>query len=357
MPFSSRKDNFKDLLLSPPAKADSRAGRTELEGKAVLVTGAAGSIGSELCGQILSCKPSELICIDHDESALFYLQMEIGDCPGTFFYVANAGSVSCMERVFAAHTIQVIFHAAAYKHVSLMEANPREALENNVFGMIRLLELAETSHCEAFVLISSDKAVNPVGVMGCTKRIGELLLSSRHDAPMRCFSLRFGNVLGSQGSVLRIFELQLEEDRPITITHPEVTRFFITADDAVALVIQAAAIGKHGDILVLEMGEPVRILDLARAMVQRSGKSPQEAKIVYTGLRPGEKLHEELYYPDESVRDTDCERIKQASNPRAEWGKLVYRLSEIRSSMYNLSDSELKSNLHALARGLIHPAQ
>jgi FlaA1/EpsC-like NDP-sugar epimerase len=228
---------------------------------------------------------------------------------------------------------EIIFHAAAYKHVPMMESNVHEAVKNNVLGFIGLLNLADEAGCENFVLISSDKAVNPTNVMGATKRICELIVSSRPPNGMRCVSVRFGNVLGSSGSVVPVLKQQLSNRQPLTITHPDIKRFFMITPEAVALVLQAFAIGAHGDILVLDMGEPVRILDLARSLIRLSGKSEHDVEIQFTGLRDGEKLNEELFYEHENVTPTSCDKIKRTNGSLRDWISLCRQLDELRASL------------------------
>jgi FlaA1/EpsC-like NDP-sugar epimerase len=215
----------------------------------------------------------------------------------------------------------------------MMECNVQEAVKNNVLGLPGLLDLAEEAGCRNFVLISSDKAVNPTNVMGATKRICELILSSRPPNGMRCVSVRFGNVLGSSGSVIPVLKQQLRNKEALTVTHPEIKRFFMMTREAVALVLQAFAIGKHGDILVLDMGEPVRIVDLARTLIRLSGKSEHDVEIRFTGLREGEKLSEELFYQHEEVILTSCEKIKRTSGSLKDWARLCSQLDGLRASM------------------------
>jgi FlaA1/EpsC-like NDP-sugar epimerase len=215
----------------------------------------------------------------------------------------------------------------------MMETNVQEAVKNNVMALVDLLDLASQAGCKSFVMISSDKAVNPTSVMGTTKRICELILSSRPPNGMRCVSVRFGNVLGSSGSVIPVLKQQLRNQEPLTVTHPEIRRFFMITREAVALVLQAFAIGNHGDILVLDMGEPLRILDVARNLIRLSGKSEQDVEIKFTGLRDGEKLEEELFYQHEKVLPTSCDRIKQTNGPLKEWSELCGQLEELRASI------------------------
>jgi FlaA1/EpsC-like NDP-sugar epimerase len=226
-----------------------------------------------------------------------------------------------------------------------MESNVQEAVTNNVFALLGLLDLVEREGCETFVLISSDKAVNPSNVMGATKRICELILSSRPFSHMRCVSVRFGNVLGSSGSVIPVLKHQLRNHQPLTITHPDVKRFFMITPEAVALVLQAFAIGSHGDILVLDMGEPVKILDLARSLIRLSGKSEAEIEIQFIGLRVGEKLEELLFYPCEEVCPTSFPKIKKARNQPLVWSDLKTRLEELRASMFVDGASPIRAKI------------
>ncbi|MFL6436209.1 MAG: SDR family NAD(P)-dependent oxidoreductase [Terriglobales bacterium] len=350
--------NVDDLLSRQPVKLDLFTVRASFTGKVVLVTGAAGSIGSELCRQIIQYRPARLICLDQNENGLFFLEMELNasaHAARVIYYVADYGDSNRIRRIFSQNGIDVVFHAAAYKHVPMMERNPREALENNVFGLLRFMEVATTHQCHTFVLISSDKAVNPSSVMGSTKRIGELIVGSLPEVRMRCVSVRFGNVLGSQGSVIPVFQKQLAEKQRITVTHPEISRFFMTIREAVSLVLQAPALGNHGDVLVLDMGEPVRIVDLARTLIRLSGKNEKDVKIAFTGLRPGEKLYEELFYANEQVSDTTCEKIKRTSAAVMTWSELKSRLDMLHTTMYGVSDDEVRRQIQGIVREYFCP--
>ena len=306
-----------------------------LADKVVMVTGAAGSIGSELCRQILQCDPEKLICIDRDETALFHLGESLealtdASCEKKFhLWMADAADAGTMKKVLTENHVQVIFHAAAYKHVPLVEANVAEATKNNVIALWKLLEIAEEAGCDRFVLISSDKAVNPSSFMGCTKRIGELLVASRPVDRLKCMSVRFGNVLGSQGSVVPTFKSQIARGDAITITHPEMTRFFMAISEAVSLVLQASVIGGNGEIYVLNMGEPIKIVDLAKMLLRLSGKSEAEIPIHYTGLRPGEKLYEELFYGDEEMVPTSIDGLRMAKGRIVNWPNLKIQLQQL----------------------------
>lgn len=331
-----REVRLEDLLGRVPVQIDLESVQKEIAGRTVIVTGAAGSIGSELCRQILEYHPACLVCLDQSETGLFYLGLDLDKHQNGAQVAFRVGDVTDDERVrslLSEFRPEIIFHAAAYKHVPMMESNVQEAVKNNVLGLLGLLRLAEEAGCNSFVLISSDKAVNPTNVMGATKRICELILSSRPPNGMRCVSVRFGNVLGSNGSVIPVLTQQLHNHEPLTVTHPEIKRFFMITREAVALVLQAFVIGKHGDILVLDMGEPVRIVDLARTFIRLSGKSEHDVQILFTGLREGEKLNEELFYEHEEVIPTSCEKIKRTSGALKDWSFLCRQLDELRASI------------------------
>jgi FlaA1/EpsC-like NDP-sugar epimerase len=317
-----------------------------------MVTGAAGSIGSELCRQILAYAPAKLIVLDQAETPMFYLQLQLTKLPAgdrVVYAVADVANTSRMRRILGEGAVDIIFHAAAYKHVPLVELNIRGALTNNVLAVPPLLDVAEECGCEAFVLISSDKAVEPTSFMGATKRLGELMLAARPKKNMRCVSVRFGNVLGSQGSVIPVFKEQIEKDSRITITHPEITRFFMTIPEAVSLVLQAFTIGEHGDILVLDMGSPVRILDLAHSLIRQCGKSPSEIKIEFVGLRPGEKLHEDLFYPRERQLPTTNRKVKRTQSEIIPWPALWAHLEDLIS----LTNSGTEISIRAKMKEII----
>ncbi len=347
-----RKVKLEDLLGRDPVRMDLESVRRDLAGKVVMVTGAAGSIGSELCRQILGYGPAQLICLDQAETPLFYLQLELGKhwpkSPARY-YVADICDTHNVQQLLVEHGVQIIFHAAAYKHVPMMEINLREALKNNVFALRSLLEAADKAGCEDFLLISSDKAVHPTSFMGCTKRLGELIVAARPASAMRCTSVRFGNVLGSQGSVVPIFQEQIRSTKRITITHPEITRYFMTIPEAASLVLQAYTMGQHGDVLVLDMGEPLRIVDLAKTLVRLSGKSEEEIEIVFTGLRPGEKLYEELFYHSEKQLPTANEKVKRTRSKLIGWPKLVQHLNDL----YVLAETRSEPSIRAKVREII----
>jgi FlaA1/EpsC-like NDP-sugar epimerase len=331
-----QETEWASLLGRDPVRIDLDAVRDQIHGQAILVTGAAGTIGMELCRQILRFTPSKLVCVDRNENGIFYLQLEVSAQrrkAQVAFCVADVGDGERMRRILEEHRPAAIFHAAAYKHVPMMESNVYEAVKNNVFALLQLLEVAEDSGCRRFVLISSDKAVNPVNIMGATKRVGELLIACRPARFMRCVSVRFGNVLGSNGSVVPILQKQLRDRRALTITHPDVTRFFMTTEEAVSLALEAFAIGNHGDTMLLEMGNPVRILDLAKTLIRLSGKSEPEVEICFTGLRAGEKLAEELSYAWEEIHPTSSPKIGRIRGAPLDWESLSRSLDQLYRSM------------------------
>jgi FlaA1/EpsC-like NDP-sugar epimerase len=337
-----------DLLGREPIHFDLQAVRRQLTGKVVMVTGAAGSIGSELCAQLLYYKPSKLVCLDQDESALFFLEQKIGDAAAKVcaeYCVADVADRQRMKGIISAAGVDVIFHAAAYKHVPMMETNTSEAVRNNVLALKSLLDVAEQCGCADFLMISSDKAVNPTNVMGCTKRVCELIMAAKPNSKMRRVSVRFGNVLGSQGSVIPVFQEQIRKQGIVTVTHPDITRFFMTIPEAVSLVLQAFTIGKHGEIMVLEMGKPIKIVDVARTLVRLCGKSEDDVEIVFTGLRKGEKLHEELFYAGESASRTDIEKIFCTSSKLMSWPVLHEHLRELEGMVYACTDAMIREKL------------
>ena len=343
-----RDVRLEDLLGRDPVKIDLESVRKRIAGQVVMVTGAAGSIGSELCRQILQDRPGKLICLDQNETGIFYLQLELSKQERhseLVFRVTDVGDHDRMSSLLAEHKPQIIFHAAAYKHVPMMETNVYEAVKNNVFALLNLLEIAERNGCPSFVLISSDKAVNPTNVMGVTKRLGELIISCRRSSSMRCVSVRFGNVLGSSGSVVPVFQKQIRDNQQLTITHPDIVRFFMTTCEAVSLVLQGFAIGNHGDTLLLDMGEPVRILDLAKTLIRLSGKSEQEVGIRFTGLRDGEKLFEELSYPTENIHPTSFPKIRRVCGAPHRGEDLRRHLAQLRSILYENGPAAIRAKL------------
>ena len=306
------------LLGRPPVKLETASIRSTIAGRCVLVTGAAGSIGSELCRQVAGFAPERLIALDQAESALFKVECELRNRYRNLDLIAAVGDIRNRERLdhlLQRYSVDAVFHAAAYKHVPLMESHVIEAVSNNIFGTWNLLCEARRHGVRSFLMISSDKAVNPTSVMGVTKRVCERIVSARDGGSagpaMKCVSVRFGNVLGSNGSVVPIFQSQIEAGGPVKVTHPDMRRYFMTTSEAVALVLQASTMGKGSEIFVLDMGEPVRIVDLASNMIREAGLVPgEDIEIQFTGPRPGEKLFEEMNGRDERVLPTYHEKIQ-----------------------------------------------
>ncbi|WP_068776165.1 nucleoside-diphosphate sugar epimerase/dehydratase [Paenibacillus sp. FJAT-26967] len=309
-----RDVEVEDLLGREPVTTDLQGIANYVENKTVLVTGAGGSIGSELCRQIAPFHPDKLLLLGHGENSIYNIEMELRSKFPELQLETLIADVQDRERVdhiFQRYQPQVIFHAAAHKHVPLMERNPSEAIKNNVFGTKNVAECADRYSAERFVLISTDKAVNPTSVMGTTKRIAEMLVQSLNATSTTVFAaVRFGNVLGSRGSVIPRFKQQIRSGGPVTVTHPDMIRYFMTIPEAVQLVIQAGAIAKGGEVFILDMGAPVKISDLARDLIRLSGFEPEvDIQIEYSGVRPGEKLFEELLTSEEGISSTKHNRI------------------------------------------------
>jgi FlaA1/EpsC-like NDP-sugar epimerase len=321
--YRVRRIRVEDLLRRPMMTEHAPGVEEIIRGETVLVTGAGGSIGSELARQVFALGPRRLILVDRAESPLYLVQRELetrrahqkgsGDLR---IHLANVASRATMERLVAAESPSVIFHAAAYKHVPMMEEHPSDAAYVNMGGTMVMLDAAEAAGVSRFVFVSTDKAVRPTSVMGASKRVAEMLVADRaHRTGRPYVSVRFGNVLGSTGSVVPIFQQQLENGEPLTITHPDMTRFFMTIPEATWLILDAAALGRDGDLFVLDMGEPIRIMDLARDLVRLAGRDPDSQPIETVGLRPGEKLHEQLFYDVEQVEPTASAKVLRAMAP------------------------------------------
>lgn len=333
-----RQINIEDLLFRDPIKLNKREISGEIENKTILVTGAAGSIGSEIVRQLLQFSCKKIVLFDQAETPMFHLGLELRALEHETqleFIVGDITSPESIEAVFKAHRPDLVFHAAAYKHVPMMEDNPLEAIRNNVIGTKIVAELASYYKVSKFVFISTDKAVNPTNVMGASKRIAEIFVQSLNDISSTLYiTTRFGNVLGSNGSVVPIFNKQIENGGPVTITHPDVTRYFMTIPEASQLVLEACACGNGGEIFVFDMGKPVKILDLARNMIRLAGYIPDEdIKIAFTGLRPGEKLYEELLHSAENTIPTHHPKLMIAKVRKYDYIIVWQRLAAIEEAV------------------------
>jgi len=308
-----RNVKIEDLLERDVINLDSERIGEYLRGKKVLVTGAGGSIGSEICRQVASYKPRKLILLGRGENSIFNIELELKSIYPKLDIKSYIADIRDRDRIFYIFSVEkpdIVFHAAAHKHVPLMEENPDEAVFNNVFGTINLMDASKEYGVSKFIFISTDKAVYPSNIMGATKRVGEILIKYYNShSKTEYIAVRFGNVLGSRGSVLEVFRKQLEKGGPITVTHEDMERYFMTIPEAVGLVLQAGAIGRSGDLFVLDMGKPIKIIDLARNFIELSGYSLDDIEIKITGLRPGEKLKEDLWEKEEVVERTEHPKI------------------------------------------------
>lgn len=353
-----RSVSLEDLLRRESVKLDSGGISGVIEGKCVLVTGAGGSIGSEICRQALSRKPNKLLALGHGEQSIYLLMEALSAArlaDNVIPIIADIADPKAMEAIFRDYAPDVVFHAAAHKHVPLMEDNPREALRVNALGTWTLAELAGRYGVARFVMISTDKAVNPTSIMGATKRAAErLLFAVQREYPATLYmAVRFGNVLGSRGSVVPKFEKQIENGGPVTVTHKDMKRYFMLIPEAVALVLQAGTMGGGGELFVLDMGEPVNIADMARTLVRLHGYEPDtDIEIVYSGMRPGEKLYEELFYDTRHVVRTSHDKIYLSHISAAE-ADIIPRVLELLdgSASGAVSDSELRRGIMELADG------
>ncbi len=340
-----REVRVEDVLGRAPVEIDLAKVARYLNGRTVMVTGAGGSIGGELCRQVAALGARKLVLVDHAENNLFEIDLELRDRGWSNLVpvIADCKDPVAMGRVFDDHRPQIVFHAAAYKHVPMMEMNPLQAVANNAIATDTLADLAERSGVERFCLISTDKAVEPKTVMGATKALGERIIEARAASSRTRFAaVRFGNVLGSSGSVLPIFRRQIAAGGPVTVTHADMTRFFMTIPEAVQLVIEATGIAEGGDIFVLNMGEPVRILDLAHRMIELSGHEPgRDIRVEIVGIRPGEKLHEELFNVDEQVRPTRYGKILRATRASLPADHLARGLDQLRLRVAEQVDTGL----------------
>ncbi len=348
-----RPVQLEDLLRREPVKVDMGEITSYLGKEAVLITGAGGSIGSELCRQVAAVGPKKLILMDHCENGVhgmwLELQDQFPDIP-LAIEIADLRDKPRVHHVFQVHRPSVVFHAAAHKHVPLMELHPAEAVKTNIFGTRNVAEAAKRFGVKTFVFISTDKAVNPSSVMGATKRIAELIVTQENNVSKTTFTaVRFGNVLGSSGSVVPIFEQQIARGGPVTITHPDMKRFFMTIPEAVQLVIQAGAMAKGGEVFILDMGKPVRIEDMARDMIKLSGLEPdKDILIKYTGIRPGEKLFEELLTAEEGSNATKHKRIYAARPALIDVSALERELANLNGKGLQCTADDIFSALRAI---------
>lgn len=357
-----REIRIEDLLGREAIELDDACIHEFFDGMRVLVTGAGGSIGSELCRQVFGYRIEHLVMVDHGEFNLYQIEHEMKARKGNRPLTALLGDVrdeARMRWIFETYRPDVVLHAAAYKHVPLVEENPAEGLKTNVFGTRLVADLAVEYGVRKFLLVSTDKAVNPANVMGASKRTAEIYCQMLNERASTAFiTTRFGNVLGSAGSVVPLFRKQIEAGGPITVTHPEITRYFMTIPEAVSLILQAVAMGKGGEIFVLDMGEPVKIVDLARQMIRLAGREPDvDIAIEYIGLRPGEKLYEELFHCSENLIGTKHPKILLAEARRVEWDMLRRELDELRLACDECNVDALKAHLRVLVPEYRDPEQ
>ena len=353
---SDHAAQIEQLFARPAASVDLAPIRSEFSGRTLLVTGAAGSIGSELCKQLLTVDPKHVACMDRNEPALADLRLGLAQRnPSALcsFHVADILDAPRIKEILLTLRPEIVFHVAAEKHVVLMESNVKTATNTNVFGTQTALQAATAAGVEKFVFISSDKAVYPASVVGVTKRIGELMLAARPANGTRCISTRFGNVFGSSGSVIPIWAEQLRNGEPLTVTHPEAERFFLAPSDTASRLLQATTIGRHGDIFVFDMQQPIRIIDLARAFLRVHAKSPAskaDTQIQFTGLREGEKLTEQLFHDDEPILPTVFANIKRtgALGRNQPWQVLSQQLTALSSSLATDTDLQVRTQLKTI---------
>jgi FlaA1/EpsC-like NDP-sugar epimerase len=344
-----RNVEVQDLLGREKVELEPENIRLILENRVVLVTGAGGSIGSELCRQIASYGPRQLLLLERAEPQAFQIEQELLGAGHGLLIVPLVGDIldlPRMRQIFSTFRPEVVFHAAAHKHVPMMESQPGEAVKNNSLGTAQLADLALESGVERFIFVSTDKAINPTSAMGATKRLAEMYiqaLSASHSQRTKFMTVRFGNVLGSSGSVIPVFQRQIAEGGPVKVTHPEMTRYFMTIPEACMLVLQSAAQGTGGEIFVLDMGKPVKIVDLARQMIELSGLKPDEdIQIEFIGLRPGEKLFEELTHKGENFARTTHPKICRFVSRPPDLAELCKILTRFRSDLHQLAPDQIK---------------
>jgi FlaA1/EpsC-like NDP-sugar epimerase len=349
-----REVRIEDLLRRTPVKIEDSEAERLLTEAIVLVTGAGGSIGSELCRQVARYRPRELLLLGHGEDSIHRILWELRErfpYLSTQPLIADVRDGRRLRGILEEYGPSIVFHTAAHKHVPLMECNVAEAVDNNVFGTLSLLQAAEANGVLRFVLVSSDKAVNPTNIMGATKRVAELMVQDSARRTGRAYvAVRFGNVLGSRGSVVPLFQRQIAARGPVTVTHPEMQRYFMTIPEAVQLIIQAATVGHGGEILVLDMGEPVRIVDLATELIRLSGLEPgRDIAITFTGVRPGEKLSEVLFSVEEKPHPTTHPKILVAGgNHASDHDGLFHHLEELRTLISEAEPYQIYSKMQAI---------
>ncbi|CEN83683.1 polysaccharide biosynthesis protein [Paraclostridium sordellii] len=358
-----RDVQIEDLLGRETIKVNLNEMSEYIHNKIILVTGGGGSIGSELCRQIATFEPNQLIILDNYENNAYSIQQELirkyGDKLNLETVIASIREIKRLDEIFSEYRPDVVFHAAAHKHVPLMENSPSEAIKNNIFGTKNVAIMADKYKVKKFVLISTDKAVNPTNIMGATKRAAEMIIQTMNEESETEFvAVRFGNVLGSNGSVIPLFKRQIEEGGPVTITHPEIIRYFMTIPEAVQLVIQAGAMARGGEIFVLDMGDPVKIVDLAYNLITLSGFEPNvDIEIKFTGLRPGEKLYEELLMSEEGLTNTDHKKIFIGKPMEFDMKKNTKLLSELKEIVMNEKVELIDSKMRELVSTYIRPEE
>lgn len=357
-----REISLEDLLGRDPVTLNWHAIHVALADKVVLISGGGGSIGSELCRQIMKLEPRKLIIFDNSEYNLFCVQQELSEIKNKhtqiYYHLVDLCDIAALSRLVHQYHVQIIFHAAAYKHVPLLEPQIRAAAKNNILGTYGLAQVAIDCHVEKFVLVSSDKAVNPTNVMGATKRVAELVCQYFNSQDKtRFITVRFGNVLGSRGSVVETFQKQLENGGPITVTHPDVTRYFMTIQEASQLILQALAIGEGGELFVLDMGEPIKISYMAEQMIRLAGNKEKDIRIEYIGLRPGEKLFEELFHKNEHLAATSHTKILKAHSRVIEKLKFEKSIFELGTAVNECSEEETFRIIKDLVPELTHSRQ
>lgn len=342
-----------DLLGRDPVQLDWEGINQGIAGKTVLISGGGGSIGSELCRQVAKLGPARLVLFEKSEFNLYSIGCELKKEYPNLIFISVLGDVcdeAAVEHVFSSHTPEIIFHAAAYKHVPMLEYQAREAVRNNVLGTRLMSQTAARFGCKTFVMISTDKAVNPANVMGASKRASEIYCQTLNThVDTHYITVRFGNVLGSAGSVVPLFKEQISQGGPVTVTHPDITRFFMTIPEASQLILQAASMGEGGEIFVLDMGEPLKIDYLAEQMIRLSGKIPgDDIGIKYTGLRPGEKLYEELFYQQEDLLKTEHNKILLARSAHSEWNEVERNMDLLQKASDNFDEDKIQDILYEL---------